>query len=69
MSADIPSGLDADTGEKHEPCIQASLTVCLAFLKRGLLQYPGREPPAASSSARSAFRQDSPRKKACPSIG
>ncbi|MFD1775974.1 NAD(P)H-hydrate dehydratase [Paenibacillus rhizophilus] len=41
VSADIPSGLDADTGETHEPCIQASLTVCLAFLKRGLLQYPG----------------------------
>lgn len=41
VSADIPSGLNADTGETHEPCIQASLTVCLAFLKRGLLQYPG----------------------------
>lgn len=40
-SADIPSGLNADTGETHEPCIQAALTVCLAFLKRGLLQYPG----------------------------
>lgn len=41
VSADIPSGLDADTGETHEPCIHASVTVCLAFLKRGLLQYPG----------------------------
>ncbi|ETT30478.1 carbohydrate kinase [Paenibacillus sp. FSL R7-269] len=43
VSADIPSGLDADTGETHEPCIHASVTVCLAFLKRGLLQYPGAE--------------------------
>ncbi|MEK4139845.1 NAD(P)H-hydrate dehydratase [Paenibacillus sp. FSL L8-0333] len=41
VSADIPSGLNADTGEMHEPCIHASVTVCLAFLKRGLLQYPG----------------------------
>lgn len=41
VSADIPSGLNADTGETHEPCIHASVTVCLAILKRGLLQYPG----------------------------
>ncbi|WP_339268427.1 NAD(P)H-hydrate dehydratase [Paenibacillus sp. FSL R5-0470] len=41
VSADIPSGLNADTGETHESCIHASVTVCLAFLKRGLLQYPG----------------------------
>ncbi|WP_379128054.1 NAD(P)H-hydrate dehydratase [Paenibacillus sp. sgz500958] len=41
VSADIPSGMDADTGMTHEPCIHASVTVCLAFLKRGLLQYPG----------------------------
>ncbi|MBT2289990.1 NAD(P)H-hydrate dehydratase [Paenibacillus albidus] len=41
VSADIPSGLDADTGAQHEPCIHAAVTVCLAFLKRGLVQYPG----------------------------
>ncbi|WP_310831161.1 NAD(P)H-hydrate dehydratase [Paenibacillus pedocola] len=41
VSADIPSGLNADTGELHEPCIHAAVTVCLAFLKRGLVQYPG----------------------------
>lgn len=38
---DIPSGLDADTGALNEPCIRADLTVALAFLKRGLTQYPG----------------------------
>lgn len=43
VSADIPSGLDADTGARHEPCISAGVTVCLAFLKRGLVQYPGAE--------------------------
>ncbi|MEK3732245.1 NAD(P)H-hydrate dehydratase [Paenibacillus sp. FSL M8-0334] len=43
VSADIPSGLDADTGALHEPCIRAAVTVCLAFLKRGLVQCPGAE--------------------------
>lgn len=43
VSADIPSGLHADTGARHEPCISAAVTVCLAFLKRGLVQSPGAE--------------------------
>ncbi len=41
VSADVPSGLNADTGEVYEPCIRARVTVCLALLKRGLVQYPG----------------------------
>ncbi|RUT31654.1 NAD(P)H-hydrate dehydratase [Paenibacillus zeisoli] len=41
ISADLPSGVNADTGEVYEPCIQARITVCLAFLKTGLTQYPG----------------------------
>lgn len=41
VAADIPSGLDADTGAVYDPCIQARITVCLAFLKAGLTQYPG----------------------------
>ncbi|MGQ7277328.1 NAD(P)H-hydrate dehydratase [Brevibacillus thermoruber] len=41
ISADIPSGLDADTGVPHDPCIQAARTVALAFLKRGLVQTGG----------------------------
>ncbi|MEC0238008.1 NAD(P)H-hydrate dehydratase [Paenibacillus kribbensis] len=43
VSVDVPSGLDADTGALHEPCIRARVTVCLAYLKRGLVQYPGAE--------------------------
>jgi NAD(P)H-hydrate epimerase len=43
VAVDIPSGLDADTGAAHESCIKAELTVALAFVKRGLLQYPGAE--------------------------
>ncbi|WP_079909558.1 NAD(P)H-hydrate dehydratase [Paenibacillus sp. 32352] len=41
IAVDIPSGLDADTGEVHDPCIEAERTVALAFTKRGLEQYPG----------------------------
>ncbi len=43
VAADIPSGMDADTGAVHAPCIRALSTVALAFLKRGLVQYPGAE--------------------------
>ncbi|THF78077.1 NAD(P)H-hydrate dehydratase [Cohnella fermenti] len=43
VAADIPSGLDADTGELAEPSIRAELTVALAMCKRGLLLYPGAE--------------------------
>ncbi|WP_199621195.1 NAD(P)H-hydrate dehydratase [Paenibacillus alkalitolerans] len=41
VSVDIPSGLDADTGEINDPCIRAVRTVALAFTKRGLVQHPG----------------------------
>jgi len=41
VAADLPSGLDADTGAVHDPCIRARVTVSLAFLKAGLTQYPG----------------------------
>ncbi|PZD94685.1 bifunctional ADP-dependent NAD(P)H-hydrate dehydratase/NAD(P)H-hydrate epimerase [Paenibacillus sambharensis] len=41
VAADIPSGLDADTGQVYDPCIRAAATVSFAFLKRGLVQFPG----------------------------
>ncbi len=43
IAADIPSGLNADTGQTAEACIRAVRTVCIAFLKSGLAQYPGAE--------------------------
>jgi len=43
VAADIPSGLDADTGAVEEPCIRAKCTVTFAFPKLGLLQHPGAE--------------------------
>lgn len=41
VAVDVPSGLDADTGQVYEPCIRAVKTIALAFKKRGLAQYPG----------------------------
>jgi hydroxyethylthiazole kinase-like uncharacterized protein yjeF len=41
ISVDIPSGLQADTGETLGGCVQADVTVTLAFPKRGMYLYPG----------------------------
>jgi NAD(P)H-hydrate epimerase len=43
VALDIPSGLDADTGALYIPHIRATVTVTFAFLKIGLLQYPGAQ--------------------------
>jgi NAD(P)H-hydrate epimerase len=43
IAVDIPSGLDADNGSVYSPHIRADLTVCLAFAKAGVSQYPGAE--------------------------
>jgi NAD(P)H-hydrate epimerase len=40
---DLPSGLDADTGLPLGACIRARHTITFAFLKRGLVVYPGAE--------------------------
>lgn len=37
VSADIPSGLDADTGRPGSPCVEADATVTIGFAKSGLL--------------------------------
>jgi len=41
ISADIPSGIDADTGRIHGVCVYADETVTMQYRKRGLLLYPG----------------------------
>lgn len=40
VAVDCPSGLDCDTGEAAPEVIPASLTVCMAAIKCGLLQLP-----------------------------
>jgi len=37
LSLDVPSGMDATSGEPREPCIRASATMTLALPKTGLM--------------------------------
>jgi hydroxyethylthiazole kinase-like uncharacterized protein yjeF len=41
VSADIPSGVDSDTGAVHGPAVHAEVTVTFAVPKPGLLIHPG----------------------------
>jgi NAD(P)H-hydrate epimerase len=43
IAVDIPSGLNADTGETLENCVQADLTVTFGQAKIGQLIHPGRK--------------------------
>jgi ADP-dependent NAD(P)H-hydrate dehydratase / NAD(P)H-hydrate epimerase len=43
IAVDLPSGIDADTGEVHGAAIQADVTVTFGTLKPGLLIDPGAE--------------------------
>ena len=42
ISADLPSGVDATSGEVHEPAVRAVATVAFGFPKIGLLRHPAR---------------------------
>ena len=41
IAVDLPSGLDADSGEADPACLQAETTVTLAMPKLGLFAFPG----------------------------
>ncbi len=43
VACDIPSGVDADTGEAHPPVLTADLTVTFGAAKAGLLADPGAD--------------------------
>ncbi len=43
VAVDVPSGLQADTGQWEGPCIRATATVTMGLPKIGLLLYPGAE--------------------------
>jgi hydroxyethylthiazole kinase-like uncharacterized protein yjeF len=43
VACDIPSGVDADTGEAHAPVLSADLTVTFGAAKVGLLADPGAD--------------------------
>ncbi len=42
LAVDVPSGLDATTGEAHQPCVRAATTCTLTAMKRGLWTATGR---------------------------
>ena len=42
VSVDVPSGVNADTGEACDPVVYADLTVTMGLAKTGLLLHPGR---------------------------
>jgi len=43
VAVDLPSGLNADTGEVDPACLRADITVTLGFPKPGLFRFPGAE--------------------------
>jgi len=43
VALDSPTGLDCTTGETETPCVEADLTISLAFLKSGFFFGKGRE--------------------------
>ncbi|WP_459385376.1 NAD(P)H-hydrate epimerase [Arthrobacter humicola] len=43
VACDIPSGVDADTGEAHAPVLAADMTVTFGAAKAGLLADPGAD--------------------------
>lgn len=43
LSVDLPSGLDADSGNPLGTCVQADRTVTIGLPKRGLLLHPGAD--------------------------
>ena len=43
VACDVPSGVDADTGEAHAPVLSADLTVTFGAAKVGLLADPGAD--------------------------
>lgn len=38
LAVDVPSGLDADTGKPHDPCIKADWTLALTLPKKGIVE-------------------------------
>lgn len=43
VSIDLPSGLQADSGQFEGACVRADYTLTMAELKLGLMLYPGRD--------------------------
>ena len=42
VAVDLPSGVNADTGNYSGDCVRADVTITMGLLKRGLLLHPGK---------------------------
>ena len=52
VAVDLPSGVEADTGEVHGEAVRADVTVTFGTYKPGLLDRPGRRARAGRAAAR-----------------
>lgn len=43
VSVDVPTGIDADSGEAYDIAFRAHVTITVELIKRGMVQYPARE--------------------------
>ncbi|MBN8548045.1 MAG: NAD(P)H-hydrate dehydratase [Deltaproteobacteria bacterium] len=43
VAIDVPTGIDADSGEAYNNAFRAHVTLTVELLKRGMVQYPARE--------------------------
>jgi hydroxyethylthiazole kinase-like uncharacterized protein yjeF len=43
VAVDCPSGMDCDTGQVDQACLEADLTVTMAAVKQGLLRFPAAD--------------------------
>jgi len=42
LSIDVPTGVNCDTGEVYQDSFSSDVTLCVEYVKRGLLQFPAR---------------------------
>lgn len=43
VAVDVPTGIDADSGEAYDIAFRAHVTITVELIKRGMVQYPARE--------------------------
>lgn len=68
VAVDLPSGLDADTGQPRGPCIEADVTVTIGLPKLGLALEPGRARAGRVWVGRIGIADDAPGADAPPTL-
>lgn len=58
LAVDLPTGVNADTGAVPSTAVRASRTLCMGYLKRGVVLYPGAEFAGRVSVADLGFLPD-----------